>query len=348
MRARTLIVAPNWLGDCVMAQPLLTRLKARAPAAGIDALAPTAVAPLLRRMPEIDTVIEADWRHGNLDLRARWRLGRSLRGRYGQAFVLPNAWKSALVPFFADVPLRVGYSGESRHGLINVRHANPARGAARAPMARFYAQLGETPGKAPPARLPDPALYADPVAAIAAKAAFGLEPGDTVVALCPGAEYGAAKRWPAEHFGALSAQLAARGVTTIVLGTQKDVPLGLAIEQFSLGRAINLAGRTSLDDAINLIAGSALVVSNDSGLMHVAAALDRPLVALFGSSSPHHTPPLSATAQVIYRGLDCSPCYARECPLAHLRCLREITPAEVLARCETALARPPADRRAAV
>ncbi|MBL8376774.1 MAG: lipopolysaccharide heptosyltransferase II [Burkholderiales bacterium] len=348
MRARTLVVAPNWLGDCLMAQPLLTLLKARSPAAEIDVLAPPAVAPLMRRMPEVSEVLEVDWRHGNLDLRERWRLGRRLRGRYAHAFVLPNSWKSALVPFFADVPLRVGYSGESRHGLINVRHANPRKGAVRAPMARFYAQLGETPGKTPPERLPDPVLSADPVAAIAVKATFGLAPGAALVALCPGAEYGPAKRWPAEHFGALAGQLAARGAVPVVLGTQKEVPLGLAIEQFSLGRALNLAGRTSLDDAINLIAGSALVVSNDSGLMHVAAALGRPLVALFGSSSPHHTPPLAAAARVIYRALECSPCYARDCPLGHLRCLREITPAEVLQQCEALLADPAAGQPAAV
>lgn len=329
---RSLVIAPNWLGDCLMAQPLLTRLKARQPAQAIDVVAVPAVAPVWRRMPEVDQVIEADFRHGRLDLGARWRLGRSLAGRYAQAFVLPNSWKSALVPFFADIPLRAGYVGESRYGLVNLRHANPDAAAGRPPMARFYAQLGEPPGRALSGELPDPLLAVDPLAVIAAKVALGLKPAERLVALCPGAEYGPAKRWPAEHFAEVAARLKARGMTPVVLGTQKDAPTGLAIEQLSHGAALNLAGRTSLDQAIHLIAGSAIVITNDSGLMHVAAALDRPQIALFGSSSPAHTPPLSAAARVLYLGLECSPCYARECPLGHLRCLRGIEPAEVLAQ----------------
>jgi heptosyltransferase-2 len=330
---RSLVIAPNWLGDCLMAQPLLTRLKARRPAQAIDVIAIPAVAPVWRRMPEVDTVIEADFRHGSLDLAARWKLGRSLTGRYAQAFILPNSWKSALVPFFADVPLRAGYVGESRFGLINLRHANPAKSAPRPPMARFYAQLGETPGRALTGDLTHPLLVVDPLGVIAAKATLGLKPAERVVALCPGAEYGPAKRWPAEHFAETASRLKAAGMTPVVLGTQKDAPTGLAIEQLSSGAAINLAGRTTLDQAIHLIAGSAVVVTNDSGLMHVAAALDRPQVALFGSSSPEHTPPLSDAAQVLWLKLECSPCYSRECPLGHLRCLREIAPAEVVRRC---------------
>jgi heptosyltransferase-2 len=176
----------------------------------------------------------------------------------------------------------------------------------------------------------------DPLAVIAAKVALGLKPAERLVALCPGAEYGPAKRWPAGHFAETAARLKAQGMTPIVLGTQKDVPIGLSIEQLSHGAALNLAGRTTLDEAMHLIAGSAMVVTNDSGLMHVAAALGRPQVALFGSSSPEHTPPLSDAAVVIYKRLVCSPCFARECPLGHLRCLTEISPAEVLDAIERA------------
>jgi heptosyltransferase-2 len=328
---RTLVIAPNWLGDCMMAQPLLTRLKARQPGQAIDVLAVPAVAPVFRRMPEVSEVVEEDFRHGQLGLGCRWRLGRSFKGRYAQAFVLPNSWKSALVPFFADVPLRAGYVGESRFGLINIRHANPARTAARAPMARFYAQLAEPPGKALTGKLPQPLLRVDPLAVISTKVTLGLKPAERIVALCPGAEYGAAKRWPVEHFAEAAAKLKAAGMMPIVLGTQKDVPIGLAIEQLSHGAALNLAGKTTLDDAIHILAGSAMVITNDSGLMHVAAALNRPQVALFGSSSPEHTPPLSDAAVVVYKHLECSPCYARECPLGHLRCLTGIGAAEVVA-----------------
>ena len=335
--ARALVVAPNWLGDCLMAQPLLARLKAKQRAMPIDVIAIPAVAPVFRRMPQVAAVIEADFHHGRLGLKARWRLGRMLAGRYAHAFVLPNSWKSALVPYFADVPLRAGYVGESRYGLINLRHANPRRDAERAPMTRHFAQLAEPAGRPLNADLPVPTLAADPMAMIAAKVRLGLGPLDRIVALCPGAEYGPAKRWPLEYFAEVAARLKAQGMLPIVLGAQNDVPAGLGIEQLSHGAALNLAGKTSLDDAINLIAGAVLVITNDSGLMHVAAALDRPQVALFGSSSPMHTPPLSATAQVIYLGIECSPCYQRECPLGHFRCMREITPATVLDRCAVIL-----------
>ena len=355
---RILIVAPNWLGDSIMAQPLLALLQAKTSAA-IDVIAVPAVAPVFRRMPEVSRVIEADFRHGALGLKARWKLGRSLRlnaagqTQYAQSFVLPNSWKSALVPFFADIAVRAGYAGEARVGLIDVRHKNPKKGAVREPMAQFYARLAELPGKAVPvlpgtlrsaragAALPasanqaapeltQPFLMADPLRIIVAKVNLGLKPLQSLVALCPGAEYGPAKRWPAEYFAEVASRLKARGHTPIVLGTQGDVPTGLTIEQLSNGAAINLAGKTSLDDAINLIAGSRAVITNDSGLMHVAAALGTPQLALFGSSSPEHTPPLSDLARVIYLKTECSPCFARECPLGHFKCMREMTPEQVL------------------
>ena len=332
---RILIIAPNWLGDCLMAQPLLARLAAKAPQALIDVVAIPAVAPVFRRMPEVAHVIEADFRHGRFGLQDRWRLGRELAGRYAQAITLPNTWKAALVPYFADVPVRAGYTGESRYGLLNVRHANPKKGAERMPMARFYAQLSEAPGKELPGELSQPHLLADPLRMIAAKVNLGLRPAERLVALCPGAEYGPAKRWPAEYFAEMASKLKASGATPVVLGSQSDVPTGLMIEQLSHGAAINLCGKTSLDAAIDLIAGSEAVITNDSGLMHVAAALDRPQVALFGSSSPVHTPPLSDAAKVMYLGIECSPCFARVCPLGHFRCMRELTPALVLESFET-------------
>ena len=335
MPQRILIVAPNWLGDSIMAQPLLALLKARSGAA-IDVIAVPAVAPVFRRMPEVSRVIEEDFRHGKLDLKARWTLGRALRldasgqPQYVQSYVLPNSWKSALVPFFAEVPVRAGYLGESRVGLIDVRHPNPKKHAAREPMAQFYARLAALPGQPVPEWHP-PHLSADPLRMIAAKVNLDLHPRDSLIALCPGAEYGPAKRWPAEYFAELAGKLKARGHTPIVLGTQSDVPTGLTIEQLSHGAAINLCGKTSLDDAINLIAGARAVITNDSGLMHVAAALGKPQLALFGSSSPEHTPPLSDAARVVTLKAECSPCFARECPLGHFKCMRELRPAQVLA-----------------
>ena len=313
---RLLVVAPNWIGDALMAQPLLARLREKLPRLRVDALAPAWVAPVLRRMAEVEDVIEAAFQHGALELRSRWRIGRSLRSRaYDQAIVLPNSWKSALVPFFADIPLRSGYVGESRFGLLNLLYRS--KGREREPMALHYARLSEKPGAAPREPLPEPQLRVDPIAARTTAARFGI--AGRYAVFCPGAEYGPAKRWP--YFVELAARMS---VPLVILGTAADRESCAGIP----GK--NLAGETTLDQAIELISGAQFVVTNDSGLMHIAAAVGTPQVALFGSSSPRHTPPLSAQARVVWLGIECSPCYARECPLGHFRCLRELTVERVL------------------
>jgi lipopolysaccharide heptosyltransferase II len=313
---RILVVAPNWIGDALMAQPLLARLREKQPRLRLDVLAPARVAPVLRRMAEVEEVIETTSRQGALELRARWRRGRGLRERaYDQAIVLPNSWKSALVPFFADIPLRSGYVGESRYGLLNLLYR--AQRDEREPMALHYARLSEKPGAAPREPLPEPQLRVDPAAALATAVRFGVVGRYAV--FCPGAEYGPAKRWP--YFAELAARMS---VPIVILGTAADRESCAGIP----GK--NLAGETSLDEAIELISSAQFVVTNDSGLMHVAAAVGTPQVALFGSSSPRHTPPLSAQARVVWLGIECSPCYARECPLGHFRCMRELTVERVL------------------
>jgi heptosyltransferase-2 len=313
--ARILVVAPNWIGDALMAQPLLARLRARQPLARIDMLAPAWVAPVARRMPEVAGVIESSLQHGRLALRERWRLGRILKALgYDQAIVLPNTWKSALVPYFADIGIRSGYVGESRYGLLNLLYRKqPGREA----MASHYARLAEKPGAELALPLPEPRLLADAQAMRRARERFALPA--RYVALCPGAEYGPAKRWP--YFKELAERLA---LPAVLLGSAKERAQCAAIK----GR--NLAGETTLDEAIDLLAGAQYVVTNDSGLMHVTAALGRPQVALFGSSSPQHTPPLSDKARVLWLGIECSPCYARECPLGHFRCMRDLTVDRVL------------------
>jgi heptosyltransferase II len=308
---RTLVVAPNWIGDALMAQPLLTRLKQSGSV--IDVLAPEWVAPVVRRMPEVDHVIAAPLRHGALQLGERWRLGRELKRRgYDSAFVLPNTWKSALVPFLAGIPRRVGYVGELRYGLLNSTRRN-----ANAPMPLHYARLAGELGN----ELARPRLKVSFPEIEETKLRFGIE--GRYVVLCPGAEYGPAKRWP--FFRPLAERL---GSNTLILGSASDRDAAAGIP------GTNLVGKTTLDEAIRLIAGAAAVVSNDSGLMHVAAALGRPQVALFGSSSPEHTPPASANARVLWLHLECSPCFARECPLGHFRCMKEITVDQVIAAME--------------
>ena len=313
--ARILVVAPNWIGDALMAQPLLARLRASRPRARIEVLAPPWVAPVARRMAEVDEVLEADLRHGELQLGERWRLGRRLKERaYAEAYVLPNTMKSALAPSFARIPLRVGYLGESRLGLLNRIHK---ASAAREPMSLHYARLAELPGVEPSLPLPLPVLSWDKEKARATAARFGL-PG-RYTALCPGAEYGPAKRWP--YFRELAAKIDGQ---VVLLGSSSEK------KETELIPGKNLVGQTTLDEAIDLIAGARAVVSNDSGLMHVAAATGTPLVALFGSSSPEHTPPLSAAARVVWLRTECSPCYARVCPLGHFKCMRELSVERVL------------------
>jgi heptosyltransferase-2 len=316
---RLLVVAPNWIGDALMAQPLLARLREKLPDVRIDVLAPPWVAPVARRMPEVTEVIEAALAHGPLQLRARWRLGRSLRPRgYDQAIVLPNTWKAALLPFFADIALRSGYVGESRYGLLNLLYRTPP-GKDRPDMRLHYARLAEAPGTEPLQPLPHPRLRVDSNEIELVQQRFGIVGRYAV--LCPGAEYGPAKRWP--YFADLARSMSLPGV---VLGSPADHESARGIE------GLNLVGKTTLDEAIALIAGAHAVVSNDSGLMHVAAALDRPQVALYGSSSPEHTPPASAQARVIWLRIECSPCYQRECPLGHFRCMKEISVEMVLDR----------------
>jgi len=330
---RALIVAPGWIGDALLAQPLLARLRLRHAGLALDALAAAPVTGLLARMPEIDQVIDLGAAHGELKLGRRLRIARDLAARgYDAAFVLPNSLKSALVPFLARIPLRIGYTGEARLGLINCRHRLDR--AALPLMAERYAQLAEPPGAAPERPLPEVRLRCDPQRRSALCRALGLDPEQPVIALCPGAEFGPAKRWPPRHFAALAAALAARGAASWLFGSGKDRDVAAAILAEAPGTAVDLTGRTTLEDAIDLMAGARAVVANDSGLMHIAAALGRPLVALYGSSSPAHTPPLTRRAELLWLRLECSPCYQRECPLGHLHCLNRLEPAAVLAALE--------------
>jgi heptosyltransferase-2 len=305
---RTLVISPNWIGDAVMAQPLLQRLKALHPERPIDVLAPPAVSPVWRQMPEVAEVLEAPFRHGSLQLKERWRYARLLRRRgYADAYILPNTLKYALIPWLAGIARRVGYKGESRYGLVNVMHHDdmPPR-----PMVPFYAALADAPGAALPGGLPKPRMTVGAAQMAAACAKVGLDPARALVVFAPGAEFGGAKRWPPAHFDSDSCNevIAAAGT-----------PAGL----------VSLAGKTSLSDAVALIAQSAAVVSNDSGLLHVASALNRPVIAIYGPTDPDHAPPFSDLAASISLRLDCSPCRQRECPLGHQNCMHGISAGQV-------------------
>ncbi len=327
---KALIVAPSWIGDTVMAQPLFVRLHERIPNLELHALAPRWVAPVLQRMPQIAGVIDSPFGHGQLSLKARWSLARDLAAmKFDRVYVLPNSLKSALIPFMAGIPERIGFTGESRIGLINTRHTLDK--AALPEMAERFAQLAEPVGAPLPRPIPLPQLASTREQQAASFALLGVERPEKLVIFCPGAEYGPAKRWPTRHFATLAREFAARGYTVWSLGSPKDAPVGDEIA--AQGPARNLCGKTSLHQAIDLIAAADFVVCNDSGLMHVAAALGRPLTALYGSSSPGFTPPLSPLAKVISLKLECSPCFKRECPLGHLDCLEKLDPERVLKEC---------------
>jgi heptosyltransferase-2 len=331
---KALIVAPSWIGDTVLAQALFIRLHEGTPGLQLDALAPRWVAPVLERMPQITEVVDSPFVHGELSLKARHRLARQLAQRgYQRAYVLPNSIKSALIPFLADIPERIGFVGETRYGLINHRHT--LNKALLPQMAERFAQLAEVPGAPLRRPIPQPRLLASSAQRAATLAALAIDLPEKLAVFCPGAEYGPAKRWPPQHFAALADALAARGYAVWLLGSAKDHAIGEQVvhQAASDRRPRNLCGATSLSQAIDLLAAASFVVCNDSGLMHVAAALGRPLIAVYGSSSPGFTPPLSEQATIVTLALECSPCFKRECPLGHLDCLNKLEPQRVLEAC---------------
>ncbi|WP_339615651.1 lipopolysaccharide heptosyltransferase II [uncultured Gilvimarinus sp.] len=330
---RTLIVGPSWVGDMVMAQSLFKLLRQAHPGSEIDVLAPAWSRPLTERMPEVAASIDMPLGHGQLLLGERYRLGRALAKRgYSRAYILPNSLKSALIPVFAGIETRIGWRGEMRFGLINdIRKLDPKRYPL---MVERFAALAFAPGAPLPKALPRPELHVEPEALPALGEQYQLTLERPVLALCPGAEFGPAKQWPAEHYATVAARAIDAGWQVWLFGSEKDRAVAEAIiaevPERDRKACYSLAGRTSLADAIDLMAAAAAVVSNDSGLMHIAAALGRPLVAVYGSTSADFTPPLSDRVAVVSQSLECQPCFKRECPLEHLRCLRELKPARVL------------------
>lgn len=304
---KILVIGPSWVGDMMMSQSLYRTLKARYPQAIIDVMAPAWCRPLLSRMQEVNEAIAMPLGHGALQIAERRRLGHSLRDkRYDRAYVLPNSFKSALVPFFANIPHRTGWLGEMRYGLLNDSRKLDKQGWPL--MVERYVALGYDKGVMQSAKdLPQPLLWPQLHVSEGEKtqtcAAFNLEPQRPMIGFCPGAEFGPAKRWPHYHYAALAAKLIDAGYQVVLFGSAKDKDAGkeilaaLTTEQQAWCR--NLAGDTQLEQAVILLAACEGVVTNDSGLMHVAAALNRPLVALYGPSSPDFTPPLSHKARVI-------------------------------------------------
>ncbi len=335
MSKNFLVVGPSWVGDMVMAQSLFIVLRRLHVNCNVDVLAQDWSRPILERMPEVREPIVMPVGHGKVALRDRYRIGRTLCARkYDQAIVLPNSLKSALIPAWAEIPIRTGWVGELRYGLLNdVRRLDKQRYPLMVERFVALALPGGNPMLKP---IPAPRLRIDPDNVGRALDRFELKDDAPVLALCPGAEFGRAKQWPAEHYAAVARERIENGWQVWLFGSANDVPVNeeiiAAIPESARDRVANLAGRTQLADAVDLLSRAAAVVSNDSGLMHIAAALGRPLVVVYGSTSPRFTPPLSERVSIQSLGIECSPCFERECPLKEnrYRCLIELEPGRII------------------
>lgn len=332
--SKILVIGPSWVGDMVLAHSLFQWLKQQHPNTQIDVAAPAWTLPLLERMPEITEKIALDFKHGQLALLERIRFGKSLKSKgYTQAILLVNSLKSAILPFAAGVPIRTGFLGEMRYGLVNDIRALDKNELPRT-VDRFIA-LGLNTGSALPKNIANPKLQANAQGAKQALIKLGLpKPTSKVLGLCPGAEYGEAKRWPVAYYAEVAQSALDNGWQVWLFGSDKDTAVTKQINQICHKKCIDLGGKTNLSVAIDLMALCDTVISNDSGLMHVAAALDKKVIAIYGSSNPKHTPPMHPDAVIEYLGLPCSPCFKRECPLtelgAHLACLKNILPKNII------------------
>ena len=331
---KILIIAPAWVGDMIISQPLYQLLKQQNPSTQIDLLAPKSTLALASRMTQLTELIEQPLQHGELNLSMRYKLAKQLRNNhYSQAIVLPNSLKSALIPWWAKIKKRIGWLGEQRWLLLNdIRRLDKTKYTS---LMQRYAALAFPKNMAPLASLPKPTLKISVENRKNCLQKFNLiQDQRPILALCPGAAYGAAKRWPVQHFAAVAQHYLDKNWQVWIFATAQEQKLADHIQRLTTGPCANLAGKTNLLDVIDLLSLAHLSITNDSGLMHVAAAINRPIVAIYGSTSPTYTPPLSDNACILQLDYDCIPCFKRECPLTgvqHLRCLQNLTPEMVIA-----------------
>ncbi len=332
-----LIIGPSWVGDMVMSQSLYTTLKKKYPEATIDVLAPAWCQPILERMPEVNHAIEMPIGHGAFNLAGRWTLSKELKSRkYTHAYVLPNSAKSALIPLFAGIPSRTGWKGEFRYGLLNDLRTDRKIFQY---MVERYVALAYSPNdmleQVKLANCPRPRLDVDKHTQQLTLQKLKLSLERPAIGLCPGAEFGPAKRWPDKYYAEIARQVIEKGQQVWLFGGAKDREvtdvIRNALPTESQQYCHNLAGETSLIEAVDMLAACHTVVSNDSGLMHVSAAVGCNVVAIYGSSSPKYTPPLAENVEIVHTDLSCRPCFKRECPLGHLDCLNKLMPNTVMA-----------------
>ena len=332
--SKILVVGPSWVGDMVMAQSLFMAIRANDPDAGISVLAPGWSAPVLARMPEVASSIDMPVGHGSLQIGTRRRVAKIIRNMgFDQAIVIPGSLKSALIPWFARIPKRTGYIGEHRYGLLNDirkldKEALPLN-------VQHYVALARPRGDDGSVTYSNPRLQVDPDARNRALEKLSLNAHRPILGICPGAEYGPAKRWPAEHFAAVANAMIDSGHQAWIFGSGKDADVAAQVNRATGHRCADLTGQTEIGEAVDLMSLAASVVTNDSGLMHIAAALQRPTLGIFGATSSTFTPPRGGQAAIVSSSIECSPCFARECPLGHHRCMRELGSSSVIEVADT-------------
>ncbi len=327
---KTLIIGPSWVGDAVLTEPLITRLKHQTPNQTITVFAPAYTHGVYRRIPAVDHIRENPFPHRSLALLSRKKMGCTLRKEaFDEAYVLPNSWKSALIPWWANIPKRLGYLGEWRYGLLTNPIKNPPKKTLL--MVQHYLNLASIGRDQETTTPPYPSLSPHQNALPDTRKNLGLIDFTKPIAIiCPGAEYGPSKRWPTEYFAEIAHWLSTLNYQIWIMGSPKDAPIAEQIAAHIPPEQVSqLCGKTQLHEAIDLMSLAKIVLTNDSGLMHIAAALKVPQVAIFGSSSPRFTPPLSTFATIQQLALSCQPCFKRECPLGHHHCMRKLLPDQI-------------------
>lgn len=328
---KILIIAPSWIGDMAISQSLFKALKENNPDVIIDVLASSWARSLLYRMPEVNQVIAMPVSHGALSWSIRRDIARKLQKyNYNQAIILPNSWKSALIPWFAKISIRSGWCGEMRYGLLNdIRSLNKM---AIPMMVQRYVSLAY-----PASQSHIAPSYQSPYIInkyIETRLIQILTEHSHRLIICPGAEFGAAKQWPAKHYAEVINQLISEGWQILIIGSSADKDIASDIMSKITTKEnkciFNLCGKTKLQDAIDILTTADTIISNDSGLMHITAAINIPLIAIYGPTSPNFTPPLADNARILQLDIDCGPCFQKKCPERHHRCMHNISSKEVI------------------
>ena len=326
---RVLIIAPPMVGDMVMSQALLKLLKQQDPSCSIDIFSIATLHDLLKHMPEVDNYLTCPFKHGELQLLERFKVAKAIKEKmYTHAYIIPSSFKSAIIPFLANIPIRIGRLGESRYFVINnIRQAVTTKRTA----VKLLVSLGVSNDSDLPTPMPRPKLSLSQKHLEKTLNKLKIDtPRKPILTICPGAAFGKAKRWPTSHFAQIAKKKKNDGWEVWILGGPDEVVAAQEIQILSNNICTDFTGKTDLSDAIALLSLSTVTVANDSGLMHIAASLDKAVVAIYGPTSPEFAPPLTNKTRSLSLNLACSPCRKPKCKLQHMKCLNDLHPTLVL------------------